>query len=173
MADDHDDDRQVRAYERMLERLNHYTRSPPEHPFRDALDTVKRRAVELGELTREEADRIGEYLRRDIDQAARYLASGDKHYRQWLHMDIQMIEHWLADQFSSAVDHARVDLLTFREGLDLDAIEEYHAGEIAAPGSLTCLSCSAEFSLPKAGVIQPCATCQGRRFVRTAQRGNA
>lgn len=165
MADDRQENRLARAYERMLERLNQYTRtSPPEHPLRDALDAVKRRAVELGELTREEADRIGDYLRRDIEQAARYLASGDNHYREWLYMDLQMIENWLLDQFSSAVDPARVDLLRFREGLH--RVEEYHTGEIAAPGLLVCVSCGETLSLDTAAEIPPCARCHGTRFVR-------
>jgi len=68
---------QTRAYDRMMERV----KSTLEQTERDALPPLQRSieqakitAVELGELTRDEAEQIGDWLRRDLQDAGDYLA---------------------------------------------------------------------------------------------------
>ncbi len=160
------DNRLVKAYERMLQRLAELLNGPGGSGIRDSLSAVKRRAVELGELTREEAERIGEYLRRDIEQAADYMARTDKDYATWLHMDLQLIENWVWDSFVSVADRTRVELLQFQQ--PLPGAEEYRTGEIAAPGALTCLSCGNTITFRQTAHIPPCPRCRNTRFMRTA-----
>lgn len=68
----------IRAYERMMERVH----ATVQHAEKETLPNLQRhiddardKAVELGELTREEADRIATYLRRDVQDAAQFLNS--------------------------------------------------------------------------------------------------
>jgi predicted RNA-binding Zn-ribbon protein involved in translation (DUF1610 family) len=160
--------RLVQAYERMLERLNELLDSPRPTGVREGLDRVKQRTVELGELSREEAERIGEYLRRDIEDAAQYVAKSDTDYSTWLHMDLQLLENWIWDSFTSVADRTRLELLEFQQ--PARGAEEYRTGEVAAPGSLSCLSCGRSLNFERAAHIPPCPQCHATSFVRTASR---
>ncbi|RFA30269.1 hypothetical protein CAI21_06535 [Alkalilimnicola ehrlichii] len=170
MSNDRDEEkrRRVYAYERMLERLNELMRSSEPQGLKEALDGVKKRAVELGELTREEAENISDFVRRDIQDAAQYVASSDKDYRTWLQMDLQLIENWIWDRFTSVADQTKVELLQFQEAANMP--EEYHTGEIAGPGSLSCLNCGKEIHFSQTGHIPPCPSCHHSRFIRTARK---
>src|SRR3569832_2986812 len=71
------DRRQLSAYDQMLARV--VTRlQQTEHKTRAALqksiEAAKDTAVELGELTRDEADLLGAYVRRDHEGVGQYLA---------------------------------------------------------------------------------------------------
>ena len=70
-------DRLVNAYEAMLQRV-HESADQAESKtlpwLRETLSTARERAVELEELTREEADRISAYVERDRHDAARFIA---------------------------------------------------------------------------------------------------
>ena len=70
-------DRMVEAYETMLERVGDGMDTAAHRTvpaLRHALERARETAVELGELTREEAERIASYLERDVRDAAHYLA---------------------------------------------------------------------------------------------------
>lgn len=165
---DKQENRRIKAYERMLERLDEATSGPGALRLREALERVKQRSVELGELTREEADRIGEYLRRDIEDAANYAAASDEDLGTWLYMDMQLIENWIWDRFSSVADRTRLELLQFQQLSERP--EEYHTGEVAGPGTLTCVNCGKKLQFEKPGRIPPCPNCHGSTYVRRASQ---
>ncbi|WP_435104787.1 zinc ribbon-containing protein [Arhodomonas sp. AD133] len=161
-------DREIQGYERMLERLRDRLESA-EREFtprvREALEHARDRAVELGELTREEADRVATSLRRDLEDAADYTARHDTDLNAWLRMDVQLVENWLWDQFSSVADRTRLEWLQFQQWLERAA--EYHTGEIAGPGALHCTDCGETLTFTKAGHIPPCPKCRGTVYRRT------
>lgn len=155
-------DHHAHAYERMLDRL----RSAMEHAkLPEALETVKERAVAQGELTREEAERIGGFLRRDVEEAARYSVATDDDLTGWLRMDLQLVESWIWDRFSSVADKTRLEWMALQRELQ-EHSADYHAGEIAGPGSLSCSNCGEVIRFTQAEPIPPCPSCQGSDYRR-------
>ncbi|HET8701108.1 MAG TPA: zinc ribbon-containing protein [Nitrococcus sp.] len=154
-------DHRAHAYERMLERLHHAMENARLH---EAIETVKEQAVELGELTREEAERIGNFLRRDVEDAARYSAATDDDFRGWLRMDLRMVESWLWDRFSSVADKTRLELMELQR--ELQQSSAYHAGEITGPGTLACSNCGELIRFKQAEQIPRCPKCQGSVYRR-------
>lgn len=158
-------DHQAHAYERMLDRL----RSAMEHSgLSEALETAKERTVELGELTREEAERVGSFLRRDVEDAARYSATTDEDLTGWLRMDLQLVESWIWDRFSSVADKTRLELMALQRELQQQQSSNYYAGEIAGPGTLTCSNCGEVIRFKQAEQIPPCQKCRGTAYQRAS-----
>jgi Zn finger protein HypA/HybF involved in hydrogenase expression len=152
------------AYQRMLERLRQgleraeqRTREAAEHALQEARET----AVELGELSREEAERISTYLRRDLADLGEHLEQTGAELRDWLHIDLELIEARVLDLLGAVADPTRVDLARLAE-----RAAEYHSGEIAAPGRWRCLACGQELELRSTGHIPPCPKCHAGRYRR-------
>ena len=162
-----DRDHQVRGYERMLDRLRAFMDQAGEQGrtrLREALEAAKERTVELGELTREEADRIAGYLQRDVEEAAQYSAATDDDLRGWLQMDLQLVENWVWDRFASVADRTRLEWIELQRQLQRAA--EYHTGEITGPGVLVCDACGETLSYGKPGRIPPCPKCHASVYRR-------
>ena len=169
-----DQDHHVRGYERMLDRLRAFMEQAGEQGrtrLRDALETVKERTVELGELTREEADRIAGYLQRDVEQAAQYSAATDDDLAGWLQMDLRLVENWVWDRFASVADRTRLEWVELQHQLQRAA--EYHTGEVAGPGALTCDGCGETLQYSKPGRIPPCPRCRGTVYRRPVSADEA
>jgi len=170
MTEDPDQrDREISGYERMLGRLRDSVedwRDETGPRLRWAIDRLREQAVELNELTHDEADRVARWLRRDVEEAADYSVRTERDLSNWLSMDIQLVESWLWERFSSVADQTRLDWLRFQQSLADNA--EYHTGEIAAPGSLACDACNATLRLRQAGHIPPCPSCGQTVFYRAA-----
>ena len=165
-------DRLVDAYERMLERVDQALEIAEKNTIpslRKALDGAREKAVELNELTREEADKLAGYVERDMKEAARFLAETGEEFRSWWRFDLKVIERQLLDMFASVADKTRVEL----ERLAGQAREAslYHTGEVAGPGTLACIECGKELHFHKAGRIPPCPQCHGTRFRRASGNG--
>ena len=173
MAFDEDNTTQTRlaeGYGRMVERA----RAMLEHAKKDALPQVRQlidqledKAVELGELTREEAQRLGEYLHRDVQDAAEYLSYTGRSLGDWLNVDVDAAESRLMEMFSLVVDHTRLEFDQLAERARRS--QELHTGEIAAPGALKCAQCGHDLHLLSPGHIPPCATCHGTVFRRVSR----
>ncbi len=151
------------AYNLMLERVK-TTTLPGIH---DRIEAAKEKAVELGELTAEEAEKIGTYLRRDLRDAAEYMAKTGKELREWLSLDLDLIEERLLKMFSVMVDHTMVEL----DRLAREAWKSEHllTGEITAMGTLRCADCGKEMHFRATGHIPPCPKCHGTTFTRVAE----
>ena len=106
MSDNGMKQRLVDAYYRMLGRMK-TTLEQAEHEAGPAIGRAVERAeetaTELGELTREEAERVGGYLKRDMEDAGRFLAKGGSELADWLKFDLQLVEKGLADLFTQTV----------------------------------------------------------------------
>ena len=132
----------VDAYNRMMERVKGAL-DLAEHEalpnLQRSIDQAKERAVDLGEVTLEEAEHIAQWLRRDLDDAGYYLASSGSELRQWLRFDIEMVEQRLLDFFAKAADQSRLEYLDFENRISAES--NYRTGEVTSPGTLCCEHC--------------------------------
>lgn len=164
-------DHEVHGYERMLERVRERldsTGDAVERGAHEALDAARERSVALGELTREEADRVAAWLQRDLEDAAEYVGSARGTYADWLHMDLQLVENWVWDRFSSVADQTRLQWQALNR--QLQAAARYHTGEVTGPGTLVCRDCGEVLHFKRTGHIPPCPKCHGSRFERAARQ---
>jgi len=160
-------DRMTDAYERMLERVDEMLEVAEKSTLptlRRSLDQAKEEAVELNELTREEAEKLTEYVERDMQEAAHFLVETGAEFRQWWQFDVQVIEQRMMEMFANVADKTRLELEKFAN--QARAASLYHTGEVAGPGTLVCNSCGKELHFHKAGHIPPCSGCQGSVFKR-------
>jgi hypothetical protein len=161
------DDKHGGAYERMLERTKQLLTETGQEvtpKLQQALDEAKEKTAELGELSREEAEKIGNYLRRDLYDAAEFLAEDRGELRDWLRFDIQLVEDRIVDALSLLVDQTKLELAELAEQAQL--FGEWHTGEVTGPGTLICQSCGEELHFQKAGHIPPCPKCHGSSYRR-------
>jgi Zn finger protein HypA/HybF involved in hydrogenase expression len=164
-------DRMVEAYERMLERVDELLGRAEKSAIptlRKSLEQARERAVELNELTREEADKIAGYVERDMQEAAHFLAETGEQFREWWRFDLQLIETNLLEMFANVADKTRLEL----EKLANQAREAayYHTGEVTGPGTLVCTECGKVLNFHKAGHIPPCPKCRSTRYRRAQGR---
>ena len=157
------------AYARMLERVRSAL-GRTEHStlprVQGWITEAKDRAVELGELTREEAERVGDYLRRDLVDAADYLGETGRELRDWLRFDLELVEDRLREVFASMVDHTRLELDRLAE--EARSSETLSTGEVTGFGTLRCLGCGLEIEFREPAGIPPCPRCAATRFVRVS-----
>lgn len=160
------------AYELMLERTAEgierlgKLEKKAEPEIARLLAEAKEKAVELGELTREEADQIAVYLERDLKAAGSWMADTGEEFRDWLGMETALIGDRLLDMFIMAADQTSLELRKLKERA---AAAEYKTGEIAGPGTLVCNSCGEQIHFSKPGHIPPCPKCNGTSFRRSVE----
>jgi LPS O-antigen subunit length determinant protein (WzzB/FepE family) len=175
MTQEHKDntlDRLVSAYEQMLERVHDAVeKAEAQVPtLKQNLGLAREKAVELGELTREEADKVATYIERDMHDAAVYLAETGQQLRDWWRFDLQQVEERVLDMFAKVADQTSVQLRELKE--DLQRAEHYHTGEVTGPGTLTCRWCGKQMHFSKPGRIPPCPGCHGTEFRREISEGS-
>jgi DUF438 domain-containing protein len=157
----------VTAYENMLERVEEMLEKAEETALptlKKGLEYAREKAVELDELTREEADKIASYVERDMHDAASFMHKTGDEFRDWFKFDMELIESRLLDMFAKVADKTSLELGKFAEQAREASL--YHTGEITGPGTLVCSECGKEMHFHKTGHIPPCAGCRGTRFAR-------
>ncbi len=160
-------DRLTDAYENMLEHVHDAMEETKENTLpglRGYLSEVREKMVEIGELTREEAEQISGYIERDIKDAATYLSETGEQLSQWWRFDVQLVENRLLEMFINVADQTKVELAELAE--QGKSMTNYHTGEVTGPGTLVCGTCGKELNFPKAGHIPPCPDCDGTEFHR-------
>lgn len=160
-------DRLVAAYETMLERVHEAAERAEEKTvpwLRETLHQARDRAVELGELTREEADRIAGYLERDIKDAAGFIADTGKEFRDWLRFDARVVTDRVLEMLGGMADQTAQALRELAERAR--QATTYHTGEITGPGVLECTACGERLHFEKTARIPPCPKCKGTTFRR-------
>lgn len=179
--DDRPDEHLIRAYDQMLERTRagldpgNADTDPAAGPaagpaanLRELLDRVRDSMVELGELTREEAQRIADYIQRDIEDAAEYIVETGEDLRAWWRFDLDLIERRMLDAFSLVADQTSLNWSAWADRARRASL--YQAGQITGPGTLACDRCGAETHFTRTGRIPPCADCGGLEFRRVGAR---
>jgi len=100
-------DRLVGAYEKMLERVSSAAKVAEKKTLpwlQEAVAEAREKAVELGELTREEADKISTYVERDMETAAEFIVDTGKGFHDWLEDDFNLIKNQFLEAFAGMAD---------------------------------------------------------------------
>jgi len=168
MEQDNFEKKLVAAYDKMMERVHHLLDDAEEQAMpalQRNIDHAKQRAVELRELTADEADKVASYVKRDLHEAADYLDKTGKELSSWFTFDLQLVEERMLDLFSRAADKTRLELN--RLASQANRAQEYHTGEIATIGTLVCSDCGCEMHFKKTSRIPPCPKCHKTVFKRS------
>lgn len=153
-----DNEHQVGAYNRMMERVRQALEHDTIANLQRGIENAKQKAVELGELTMEEAEHIGQWLHRDLDDAGYYLASTGSDLGKWLRFDIEQVEARMLELFQHAADRTRLEYLEFENRVAAES--EYHTGQVTSPGTLRCQNCGKQLHFRTTGHIPPCPGCR-------------
>ncbi len=159
--------RAVAAYNRMMERVKAALDEAGQNTLpnlRQGVEKAAKVAEQLGELSRDEAEKIASYLQRDLHDAGEYLAVTGSDMRSWFRFDVELIEDRLLDLFSSVADRTSMELMELERQARIGPT--YHSGEITGPGTLQCTECGNDIHFHTTGHIPPCPTCHGTHFVR-------
>lgn len=156
------------AYELLLERAlgerDEGAGAPSESRFHQALASAREHAVELGELSREEADRVYQALVKDLSAAGEYIARTGEEFRSWFGFETDVLETSLLDLMRRGADQTTEELLELKQ--QAEAATTYLTGEVTGPGILVCSACGETLHFHKAGHVPPCPKCQGTVFER-------
>jgi len=161
----------VHAYNVMMERVEAAIAKADKKGMpvlEKAIEDAQEKASELGEISREEAEKVGDYLRRDLQEAAGFLAETGEHLKDWLRFDLALIEDRVLELFSNMVDHTRLEL--DKLATRADQLGDWHTGEITGVGTLRCKACGELLHFHAAGHIPPCPKCNKSGFTRISHR---
>ena len=160
-------DKLVHAYNRMMERVRHAleeAESKALPTIRHSIEKSRETAVELEELTQEEADKVAYYLKRDVHDAGKHLAETSHELADWLRFDIDRIEDRLLEIFSRVADRTKIEWVELQQELEKDP--PYHSGEVTGPGTLYCSACNEALHFHHTARIPPCPKCRSGTFRR-------
>jgi rubrerythrin len=164
-------DRWKNAYDDMMMRVRTAIEEAEESTLpvlQRMIHTARDTAVELGELTRDEAEKVAYYVQRDLEDAGQHLAETGHELGDWLRFDVELIEDRLLDALSLAADHTRLEMLKFEQ--ELQTGPTWNSGEIAGPGTLVCDSCGDALHFHSTGEIPPCPNCGHTVYHRQQHR---
>ncbi|MFN2309170.1 MAG: zinc ribbon-containing protein [Gammaproteobacteria bacterium] len=155
------------AYNRMMERLRELMEDAEDKAIPTLEEGIRQaadKAVELGEITREEAEKVGAWLRRDMEETTHQLADSGREFADWLKFDINQVEGRLLDALLSVADRTRLQLAAFERAVTANNL--YTAGEIVGAGVLECTACGAPMHFYETSTLPPCPQCGGKKFKR-------
>ncbi len=137
------------------------------HSIADNIDAAKEKVSELGGLSQDELNHVADAISRDVHHAAHSLPdNSDESLTEWLKFDIELLENFALDSFLSIADKTRLELVQ----LDLDAKQyshTYKAGDITAPGTLSCEKCGKVIAFKSTSLIPKCPECGTETFIRS------
>jgi predicted nucleic acid-binding Zn-ribbon protein len=163
-------ERLAAAYNRMMERVRELMEDTEDKAIPTLEEGIRQaadKAVELGEITREEAEKIGGWIRRDMEEATHYLADGGREFADWLKFDIGQVEARLLDVLLSVADKTKLQLAAFERAMEAHHV--YKSGEITGAGVLECQECGESLHFYATSIIPPCPKCGGTKFRRPRQ----
>jgi len=160
-------DKLLQAYDTMLERLHTAveqveTKTLPS--IEEQLKHAQEKAIELGELTRDEAEKVAEYVQRDVDDISIYLEETKAEFSDWLSFESTLLESKIGDWLNLVADKTKLEW----DKIKLQAVKSqlYHSGEITGSGTLECIACGQTLHFKKTGHIPPCPKCHKTEFKR-------
>lgn len=167
----HTKDKIIAGYHKMMQRIKEALPHGSEKALSEHINNAKEKAIQLGELSQEEAQQVGDYLQRDLKDAAHYTHSSQQTLADWMRFDLQLVEERLLELFSLMVDHTQMELHNLAERAR--QATEWNSGEITGPGSLYCASCGKAMHFHQPDYIPPCPNCGGRLFKRYLDENEA
>jgi len=132
--------------------------------LQQVLEEVGTRAIELGELTREEMEQLLRLIHNDLHDAARYGLERERDFTDWLRLDALLIEKQLHQRTARLVDMARQEAR--HAGKEPRHPLDWHTGEVTGIGSLECRDCGQVIHFYQAATIPPCPKCHSSHFHR-------
>jgi hypothetical protein len=157
----------IAAYDRMTERVHEFIHDAEEQTLptlQRALDKARQQAIELKELSSDEAAQIAEWFRRDMMDAAAQLKSNGKEFSDWLSFDTSLVEERALELFAKVADNTRLELDQLAQ--QAEHAGEYHTGQVTGIGTLVCESCGKAVHFNKTSRIPPCPACSASVFKR-------
>ena len=155
------------AYEKMFERAAenmHTAEVKTGSLLHKAVDEAKDKAVELEELSKDDAAKVSGWLKRDLDDALSYLSETGHELKDWLGFEKTLLESTTLDLLLKAADKTTVKSLLMKENVRQAFI--YKTGEITSAGTLICDHCGEILHFYKAGKIPSCPSCHATTFRR-------
>jgi hypothetical protein len=155
------------AYEKMYERVVenfHHAEEKTGILFHKLIEEARDKAVELKELSEDDAQKVSDWLKRDVTDAANYLSETGHELKDWLGFETILIESAVLDLLLKTADETTVKLLQMKE--DAQRASTYHTGEVTGPGTLVCDQCGEKLHFHRAGKIPPCPKCHATVFHR-------
>jgi len=128
------------------------------------VEEARDKAVEIDELTEEDAGKLAEWLKRDLHDAVSYLAHAGHEVKDWLGYETDLLENKFFYLLLQTADQTTVELQQFKENVNHPG---YHTGEMTSPGTLSCNECGEKLHFYKAGKIPPCPKCHKTVFHRS------
>jgi rubrerythrin len=162
-------DNLVPAYQKMMTRVEETQKRSTTKTLQQHIDSAIEKAIELDELTREEAEHIGDYLRRDLHDAADFIITTEQALADWIHFDLELVEERLLEMFSLMVDQTQQELENLAERAR--QATQWHSGEITGLGTLFCENCDNALHFPQPDYISSCPNCGATRFKRKVING--
>jgi hypothetical protein len=159
------------VYEKMYERAAqgfHQAEEKTLPLLHKLIDDAREKAVELKEVSAEDAEKLAEALKRDMSEALAYLSETGHELKDWLGFETTLLESGILDFMLKAADTTKLKLQEFQENVRKAA--EFHTGEIMGPGTLVCDACGEVLHFYKAGRVPPCPRCHATRFHRQSRR---
>ncbi len=164
-------DRLAAAYDKILQEVHDTLESARDNAIpglKDYIADAREKMIELGELSREEAEKVAGYVERDMKDAANYLLETGEQMSAWWRFDVQQIENRMLEMFTSVADQTKLELAKLAERATKSSL--YHTGEVTGPGTLVCTGCGKEMHFSKTGHIPPCSGCKGTVFQRASRK---
>ncbi len=161
------EERLIAAYDQMMTRVHEFldtAESEALPTLKQRIERARQRAVELREVTSEEADKVAAYVERDLHDAAEYLQRSGKEFSTWLQFDLQQVENRMFELFAKVADRTRFELNKL--AAQARSAQKYHTGEITGIGTLYCADCNTQMQFKKTGRIPPCPKCHHTTFQR-------
>jgi hypothetical protein len=161
----------IAAYDKMIERVILALDDAEQQvlpPLSKVVDNAKQRAIDLKELTRDEADKLSNYVNRDLSSLTEHLSETGQDFKTWFDFDLQLVQDRVLDAFAKVADRTSIQLANLASQAKHSL--EYHTGEIVGIGTLTCQSCEHLLNFKKTSRIPPCPHCHKTVFTRAKQR---
>jgi len=161
------DNKLIAAYDNMMARIAKLLDTAEQQALpalQQNIDKAKHQAIDLKEVTQDEADKLSYYIRRDLHDAAEYLEQTGDELSTWLSFDLELVEDRLLDVFAKVADNTRLELAQL--ALQAERAEEYYTGEITSIGTIACKNCDTLVHFKRTGRIPPCPKCHETVFVR-------
>lgn len=159
----------LQAYDRMLERVEARLAETEERTLetlRREIDDAVDFETDFKRLTRDEASLLAAYLRRDLEHLVTYVEGTGEGLKEWLQLDLSLLEHKLADMLFSIADKTRLDTLELDQKLHNEDVTHYLTGEVATAGMFRCLNCGHMKCLTATSQLETCEACESHYFER-------
>lgn len=158
-----------KAYQSMVKHTQEALSNFEEHTLpaiQEALAKAKEKAIELEELTEEEAEKIAHYLKRDIQAVGKELKTSGQELETLVKNDLILLGNKFWEMIASNVDESKIELFKFEK--EFCHPVEYKTGEVTAAGTLVCNSCGHKIVVEKSRRIPKCPACKATVFSKVS-----